>query len=318
MEGNWNGAQGNNKYQYNQKEWNDDFGLGWNDYGARFYDPSVARWWNVDPLSDDEQESWNAYHYAYNSPIVYIDLYGLSPSEPSKNDNLSICNTCPKSSEYDKYRESKAEFTYDKECNCVINGNGQAAIVSAKRASYDYNDYSGFLYGTGHSLNFLGDNRVPTRGKLGGATPGTSIASLYFRQSLRGKKTPPWLLKALPKRIGVTKTYSMPIRSTDLGAVAGRTVPLLGRGLVGVNAGMSIYSVYNAENKAQALTVEAGGWAGTYVGAEAGSAAGAAIGVWFGGAGAVPGAVIGAIIGGGIGYVAGAEAGQAVYNKTNE
>lgn len=32
MEGKWNGANGNNK------EWNDDFGLAWNDYGACFYD----------------------------------------------------------------------------------------------------------------------------------------------------------------------------------------------------------------------------------------------------------------------------------------
>lgn len=39
MEGNWNGAAGKNKYQYNGKEWNDDFGLGWNDYGGGFMTP---------------------------------------------------------------------------------------------------------------------------------------------------------------------------------------------------------------------------------------------------------------------------------------
>jgi RHS repeat-associated protein len=70
MEGNWNGAQGNNKYQYNEKEWNDDFGLGWNDYGARFYDPSVARWWNVDPLSE-KYYNITPYNYCLNNPLIY-------------------------------------------------------------------------------------------------------------------------------------------------------------------------------------------------------------------------------------------------------
>lgn len=36
---NTNGAAGSYKYQYNEKELVDDFGLNWNDYSARFYDP---------------------------------------------------------------------------------------------------------------------------------------------------------------------------------------------------------------------------------------------------------------------------------------
>jgi RHS repeat-associated protein len=76
MEGNWQGgAQGNNKYAYNGKEWNDDFGLGWNDYGARFYDPAMARWVAVDPLAE-KYSSWSPYNYVMNNPSKYVDPNG--------------------------------------------------------------------------------------------------------------------------------------------------------------------------------------------------------------------------------------------------
>jgi RHS repeat-associated protein len=76
MEGNWNGAPGTNKYQYNGKELNDDFGLGWNDYGARFYDPSIARWSAIDPLAE-ARNTLSAYQYVQNNPIKHIDPTGM-------------------------------------------------------------------------------------------------------------------------------------------------------------------------------------------------------------------------------------------------
>jgi RHS repeat-associated protein len=75
MEGNWNGASGENKYQLTGKEWNDDFGLGMNDFGARWYDPAVARWGAIDPMVE-KYINWTPYNYTANNPIIGIDPNG--------------------------------------------------------------------------------------------------------------------------------------------------------------------------------------------------------------------------------------------------
>ena len=46
------------------------------DYGARFYDPALARFHTVDPLTE-KNHSQSGYVYAANNPIKYIDFMGL-------------------------------------------------------------------------------------------------------------------------------------------------------------------------------------------------------------------------------------------------
>ena len=82
MEGNWNGQNGANKVQYNGKEWNDDFGLGWNDYGARFYDPAMARWGTIDPMAEKYVRQ-SSYNYVGNNPIKRIDPNGMVWADPN-------------------------------------------------------------------------------------------------------------------------------------------------------------------------------------------------------------------------------------------
>ena len=76
MEGPGFGAQGANKYQYNQKELNSDFGLNWNDYGARFYDASRLQFTTIDPMIEMYAHG-NGYQYVSNNPVSNSDPTGM-------------------------------------------------------------------------------------------------------------------------------------------------------------------------------------------------------------------------------------------------
>lgn len=64
-----------NKYQYNGKELNDDWGLKWNDYGARWYMADVGRWTSEDPLME-AYVPISPFAYVANNPIIFIDPDG--------------------------------------------------------------------------------------------------------------------------------------------------------------------------------------------------------------------------------------------------
>jgi RHS repeat-associated protein len=77
QEGKWlnNAALSDTKYQYNGKELNEDLGLNWNDYGARWYDAAIGRWTSVDVLAEKNNFE-SPYVYVHNNSLKYIDPDG--------------------------------------------------------------------------------------------------------------------------------------------------------------------------------------------------------------------------------------------------
>ncbi len=76
-----NNVAPDNRYQYNSKEYNDDFALNLNDYGARWYDPAIGRWWSIDPLAE-KMKPHSPYNYAFNNPLMFVDPDGKEAELP--------------------------------------------------------------------------------------------------------------------------------------------------------------------------------------------------------------------------------------------
>lgn len=62
------------------KEYSEELGLDWYDFGARNYDAAIGRWMNIDPLAEN-YNSWSPYNFVYNSPLKFTDPTGMGPED---------------------------------------------------------------------------------------------------------------------------------------------------------------------------------------------------------------------------------------------
>ena len=85
--------------KFTGKERDDDFGLNWDYFGARYYDPQIGIFRTVDPLTG-KMPAWSPYHYTFDNPINLVDPTGLSPEEQETSNFLSMVSFMVKAAIY--------------------------------------------------------------------------------------------------------------------------------------------------------------------------------------------------------------------------
>lgn len=165
-----------NEYLYNGKMAQDEMGLNWLDYGARFYDPILGRWQMIDRKSE-LYFNWSPYNYALNTPVnaidpdghivIFVNGYTNNKAEQGKpaywhrNREVQIfpngCNNCYKNytESFDKMFASHFNEDYDKSLYFDGSLGGMEGILDKASLDVSSRDITGYVEGEGQAAEII-------------------------------------------------------------------------------------------------------------------------------------------------------------------
>ena len=247
------------KYKYQGQELQDELGLNWYSYKYRNYDPTIGRFFNVDPLSED-YEWQSVYSFSSNQPIHAAELEGLE-SANDLNKRLAI-ETVKKDGALSVVRNTTAWGAYTGIASSEVRKNYIKTVSNLDKA-----DSKGRL-----------EAKMDARSK----TPALTRAIIESER---------------PSTVERTKTSGTANKTNSSYNNKANVYGKTGKALAVVGVGISINNIATSDDKNQQILTEGASWAGAIAGGEAGGTAGAVAGPYGALVGGILGAVTGGILG---------------------
>src|SRR5690606_22911432 len=121
-------------FLFNGKERLDDLNIGWDDFGWRMYDPTIARWNKIDNHAESYY-NYSPYNFVLNNPVNVIDpdgndiylLIWFSKNGETGHAGIAV----------DNYKTVNKK---DANGNDVLDANGNVVTEQVKDGTYTYYD----------------------------------------------------------------------------------------------------------------------------------------------------------------------------------
>ncbi|HEU4495865.1 MAG TPA: RHS repeat-associated core domain-containing protein, partial [Flavobacterium sp.] len=127
-------------YKFSGKELQGELGMNVYDFGFRNYDPTIGRWFNIDPLAELASNK-TPYHFVSNNPISRIDLLGLTDYTLNrKTGEITQIGEADDNPDRILKTNSKGEVRYNRKGEAIVEIDGIARGILRDGMNFKTND----------------------------------------------------------------------------------------------------------------------------------------------------------------------------------